>query len=190
MSTDFDLRPNLDDDAGDDGFDSVIANNDGQGSPLDALRTAVANEVVHETPTWKIPRRKGVAVTYTTKGLDPERYQRISQQCTIKTGEFKGQVRWDKVHAMVLAGQCTGILVNGVEVNVDGKPVTFASRAAIQMAGDIAGTKVSTAADVVRVFYGGPKREYGMAMSDHCGALLDMAGVGTENAEEPDEDPT
>ena len=150
-------------------------------SVLDLLRAAAEEVVVRDEFEWAVPGRAGMAVRYTTKGLDGGRLVAVGD----RAAKIEGKKRGDTATCLLLAHQAVGLVIDGQLVTDDGKPLTFGSPL-IQQA-----FEVRTAADAVRVFYGGKDRDYGFAIQNHGNDLLTRAGLG-DGAEELDdeEDPT
>lgn len=160
----------------------LVDTHDAPVSPLELLRRAAEEKVEHEDLTWKVPNRQGLAVRYTVEGLDPRRMEKINRAAADDTG----RISQDTVHCLVLAHQCTGLLVDGTLVTDRGRPLRFSMSAVLAYLG------VDSAADAVRVFYGGPTKDYGFHVMGHANELQIEAGVTTrrEDDDGDDEDPT
>lgn len=142
-------------------------------SPLDILRRAIERRVERDAIEWPVPDRPGFRVRYSVDDLTPAVVQDIQKRCTVRNVTDN-----DKMSALLLAHCNTGLVIDSTLVTDGGRPLRMADDAVRQMLG------VTTAADSVRVFYGGPTRNYGFGVQRHANDLLDAAGLRDE-AEDP-----
>lgn len=153
----------------------------GDVSPLELLAKAVTEEVRRDDVVWQIPDRPGFRARYSAHGLNPDRYQKLGRRARTK----RGDLNIDQQACLMLAEFNSGLEIDGTWVTENGTPLTFTSSGVRQALG------ADTAADAVRVFYGGPSRDYGFAIQRHHNELLALAGLTVDTVDEDDEpDPT
>lgn len=169
---------------------SVVADDPDDFGPLDEvstlelLRERVAQTQAKDDVEWPVPRRDGVKIRYSVI-LTPEKIRKLLAR---NTNKRTGELDIDTYTAMILATQCTGILIDDVLVEDGGKPLTLHDKAIIDLFG------ATRAVEAVRCCYGATPEQpdgYALDVQNHANALIAAAGFGEVpgGAEEDEEDP-
>lgn len=149
-------------------------------STLELLRQRVAQTKAQEDVVWVVPRRDGVKVRYSTI-ITPAKLNKLMARCSDKRNNFDT----DLYTSLILATQCTGILIDDKPVEDDGKALTLRDRAILDLFG------AAKAVDAVRRCYGATDAQpdgYALDVQNHANALLAAAGFNDKLAVADEED--
>lgn len=138
---------------------------------LARLKAELADDVTVESPTFPVPTRPGWAVTYSAgfDGDDVKEWARRARDRKAPTG-----VDQLRLACILLANTCQAVRKNDQPLTEDGEDLTFRSPE-LQA---IYGTK--TAAETVRLFYGGPRHQGDGHILAHSQELLKLAGFDAD----------
>lgn len=142
---------------------------------LDLLREDLQREAEDDTVLLDVPERPGYSVRYGAK-VPYERYAAWTKHAEDRS--ILGGVNLHRMGRVVLANCCRGILRQGEELVLDGKPLTFTSPALWEMLG------ASDAVSAVDAFY---RRDAHVIASSI--EVISQAGYG-DRINEADADPT
>jgi hypothetical protein len=130
--------------------------------------------------TFDVEGRDGIQVRYSTR-LPNEKRAAIDKRLRDKrTGVLDGPA----FNFAVCASQCEAIIIDGTEVTMDGRPLTFRDRELWDMLG------ATDPVNAVRLLYGGPELDGDYVLGAHAAKILEGAGFSAyaEDASEDDDE--